>query len=448
MSQRQFITYQSEILSFEAMEAFMGILNPGRYSGYSVIEANGSPAMGNIPLRILHTGGIQKRPKNVDGLATSIGVMVTTQGTIIHEDQPVTITILDNAGGAGTKFCIVYMEHSYRDGVPGDNPAIYGVINGVQGGGIPSMIAAYKRSIVGIVEIKPNGQSVVDCIWHPRPSDNTVGDTKLYKQLFGATYDLLTAFPSGAPANGIIGDLKIPTPYFIDNVAPITESLIIIDGLLKTITDAVTDLENRAIDNGGWGALTDNTNHNVSTGAHGLMPKLPNDETKFINGKGLWVNFPGMLVASNNLSDLIDTAAARANLDVLSTAEINSTYFYDSGWQNMTAGVAANAADFSMKIRRIGRLCMVTGQFTGGSNMSANAIIAHISYSSINPVTETRKPTVPIYFGAAAEIDDRRLTAYVQQYVNGDTNLYLKMHKSQVGTPDTDYMVNFSFYVD
>ena len=44
------------------------------------------------------------------------------------------------------------------------------------------------------------------------------------------------------------------------------------------------------IGNGGvnitQGALTDETNNNVSTSAHGLAPKLPNDASKFLDGTG------------------------------------------------------------------------------------------------------------------------------------------------------------------
>lgn len=37
-------------------------------------------------------------------------------------------------------------------------------------------------------------------------------------------------------------------------------------------------------------ATEDNTDLDVSTSAHGLTPKLPNDSTKFLNGVGAWVN--------------------------------------------------------------------------------------------------------------------------------------------------------------
>lgn len=37
-----------------------------------------------------------------------------------------------------------------------------------------------------------------------------------------------------------------------------------------------------------FGSPTDNTNLNVSTSAHGLCPKLPNDATKTLDGTGNW----------------------------------------------------------------------------------------------------------------------------------------------------------------
>ncbi len=45
-------------------------------------------------------------------------------------------------------------------------------------------------------------------------------------------------------------------------------------------------------------SLSDITNNNVSTGAHGFAPKLPNDATKFLNGAGAYAVPPGTAAAS------------------------------------------------------------------------------------------------------------------------------------------------------
>lgn len=447
MGQKQFITYQSDILSFEAREAMLGVLNSGRYSGYNVLATNGSPAAGSIPLKLQHTGGVQKLAKGGSSLDSAIGVIVTTQGVIIHEDQEVTITITDNNAGGSIKYSLVYMEHEYLDGVPGPNPAIYGVINGTAGGGVPALTSSYKRSIVGVVEQAIGGLTIADCTWHPRPSDNIFGDSKILQKLFGSDADFNDIIMGNIPSDGVIGTRLYTENNYVTDEESITDSIDNLDIELKAIDTLLTAVEARAIDSSDWGLLTDNTNQNVSTARHGLMPKLPNDANQYLNGVGTWTALNALL-AANNLSDLVDPAVARTNLGVITSAEIASYYFWDSGWQDMTSGVAANAADFSIKIRRMGRLVVVSGQFTGGSNMSANAIIAQIQYSLINPTGVQLMPSTKIYFAAPASIDDRLLRGYVPAGLVSDSYLYLKMHVTQGDTPDNDYCINFSFYVD
>lgn len=46
----------------------------------------------------------------------------------------------------------------------------------------------------------------------------------------------------------------------------------------------------------------DNTDLDVSTDAHGLMPKLPNDATKFLNGVGQWVTVSGTTTSGTTSS--------------------------------------------------------------------------------------------------------------------------------------------------
>lgn len=65
----------------------------------------------------------------------------------------------------------------------------------------------------------------------------------------------------------------------------------------------------------------DNTDLDVSTARHGLMPKLPDDSTKFFNGAGSWVERPTSSVV---LGVRNETAAAMSKGDVV----------YVSGWSS------------------------------------------------------------------------------------------------------------------
>lgn len=76
---------------------------------------------------------------------------------------------------------------------------------------------------------------------------------------------------------------------------------------------AISALQTRALD--AFGAPTDVTTLNVSTSAHGLMPKLDGAAGHVLNGQGAWVNLAGggdMLrsVYDVNLDGIVDVAAS------------------------------------------------------------------------------------------------------------------------------------------
>lgn len=157
---------------------------------------------------------------------------------------------------------------------------------------------------------------------------------------------------------------------------------------------------------------------------------------------------------NNNLSDLIDVAAARANLGVLS-AEETASYFGDTGWKQMTNGVAASATDFDLKIRRRGANCIVQGTFKDGGNTSANAVIAQIAYTDLAINDIILKPNTKIYFNCGSELnashtDNRGMFGYVQAANTTDLFLYLKVDSSAglTNNASTKFNINFSFFLD
>lgn len=454
MAQKQFITYQADVLSFDAREAMLGVLRAGRYSGYSEMSSNGTPSGGNIPVLLTHSSGVQKLPKGLSALSNPIGVMVTTQGVIIHEDQNIGVTVTDNNAGGSIKYSLVYLEHEYLDGVSGPNPGTYGVINGTAGSGIPSLTLSYKRSIVGVIKMDPGATTVAGLTWIPRSSDNVFGDSKTLQKLFGSTADLDSTIMGLVPSGGIIGTRQYTEENYIISEESITDSLDELDIQLKLTDDIVTEIYDRSIDSADWADLTDNTNQNVSIAHHGLVPKLPNDETKFFNGIGAWAAFPASLLAENNLGDVADPAIARSNLGVISAAEIEANYFEDTGWLTMSRGVAANSANFDMKIRRIGNICHVQGTFRDGGNTSPNAEIAFILLSTLAGSSPTWKSCdQKTYFTAGVYIADaqtnRGLHGYVAKYVTNANSLSLLIDNSSGlgGSGDAKFNVNFTFFV-
>lgn len=144
----------------------------------------------------------------------------------------------------------------------------------------------------------------------------------------------------------------------------------------------------------------------------------------------------------NNLSDLTDVASARANLGVSSDAEINSAYFGDSGWQNMTQGVGASATGFYMKVRRYGKVVTITGRFTTG-NGSPGAVVASSLYSLIGNGSRTPNR---IYFSAQdiSSLDrNRGMKMYIKEYVEGDTSLQIIVLSSDQDVSDMVFTVTY-----
>ena len=368
MAQKQFTTFQESIYSFDLREAMLGILRGGRYSGYNALNYSGGQHT------LIHTEGIRKLPKGMQSLSTAVGVALTTQGVIIHEDQPVNIQVpLGNT--SDSVFVLVYMQHEYQGGVPGSNPATYGTVVGSEGGGIPALPQAYRRVIIGTLEVKAGATVGTGLVWNPSPSEDLFGDTKLFQNLFGSKANFEVAIMGAIPSDGVIGNRKYTENKLLTDEESITKSL---DRLDMSIGDLVIDnqdLMNRALDDPGWAQLTDNTNQNATALHHGLLPKLSDDESEFLNGKGQWTGFPDSLLAANNLSDIEDPAEARKNLGIATPQEIEESFLYDTGWQNLIPGAKISPTNYNMKFRRVGKMGMVMGYFTFSGVPTADEVL-------------------------------------------------------------------------
>jgi len=292
MGQVQFNTFQSDVLSFELREAMLGILYPGRYCGYDTMQANGSPN-GTIPIKIIHTGDGVKKGSKVEPptLGDNLGVAVSTQGTIIHEDQDVIEGVTKNTV-ASVRYDIIYMEHEADLGTPGANPATYGRIQGTAGSGLPSLTNSEKRIILGYIELAANADEFAELTWHP--SVTHFGDNKIFEYLLGSNF-IGTTFVnskinalSGLANAGALGDRVYAEENYITDKNPFTDSIDDLDIQAKVEETARIAIGNRAIDSGDWGALTDIITQNASTSKHGLLKKLSNVAAEFLNGVGSW----------------------------------------------------------------------------------------------------------------------------------------------------------------
>lgn len=272
MSEKQFTNYQDDILSFDLREAMLGILKPGRYSGFdnfTLVSTGGgihNIHMGHSTTAIKKANSDYPEPT----LGLNTGVALSPQGIVVHNDSTdIDLQITDGSAGGGDRYDIIYMQHIYLPNTAGSNPAIYGVQQGNPGGGIPSLTSPNKRCILATVKI-PNGSTTFAALEFT-PKQFELGDLTILTDLLA-----------------YIGTRLYTENNYIADSESVTDSLDKLDMFLKDTYDALVAIGARPLDSASWGALTDNLRQNVSINAHGLIPKLPNDSTKFFNGAGAW----------------------------------------------------------------------------------------------------------------------------------------------------------------
>lgn len=291
MAQKQYTTYQADILSFELRDAMLGLLNPGRYRGYDTMAANGSQVGNVIPLVIRHTAtGIPKYDKqDPPVLEATRGIALTTQGTVIAEDGDVSISLTLRSVLAGG-YHKIYMEHAYVDGSPGVNPATYGIISWDADAAEPALPNPTKNVVLGYIIEIPQATSFLHLSYYPTHAG--MGDQDLYKKLFRGDEDGLIVNPGNESIEeGIIGDRNFSSTVYISDYDSITRALSTLDSSLS-----LESIERLALENYVNNTLKlddlqipdDNTDLNATSTRHGLLPKLSGDNTQFLAGNGSW----------------------------------------------------------------------------------------------------------------------------------------------------------------
>lgn len=296
MAQKQFTTYQADILSFELREALLGIAKPGRYQGWASMAANGTPSGGLIPVRISHANFKKATHAVPPVLGSAIGVAISTQGTIIHDDQPVDKSIA--VGTSSIRWDILYMEHVYLD-ILGANNATFDIQQGVAGSGVPTLLNPEKRIIIGLIKVGINATSVSGLTYYPKQSTDMFGDTDLIQKLWGTSAEHILDGLGSIPAAGAIGTRSYTQQNYVTNAQSLTDSINALDVGLKQTANSIpslsqiqTDisvLQQKRIDQ--WAVGADTTDCDVTIQHHGLVPKLPSSlaTVKFFRGDGQYV---------------------------------------------------------------------------------------------------------------------------------------------------------------
>ena len=93
-------------------------------------------------------------------------------------------------------------------------------------------------------------------------------------------------------------------------------------------------------------APEDNTDLDASITAHGLLPKLPNVATQFLDGTGVWAT-----LVEADISDLGTYADAGANSDITSLTGLTTALSIAQGGTGLTTGaltiLSTTTVDFS-----------------------------------------------------------------------------------------------------
>jgi hypothetical protein len=107
-------------------------------------------------------------------------------------------------------------------------------------------------------------------------------------------------FGTNSYATGSVAHMRMSPPFAVDDI-----TLQVVNGVVSVKSAASTKLDDLATPD-------DNTDLNASTAAHGLLPKLSNSSTQFLNGQGAWAT-PSHTSLSNigtNTHAQIDTFIA------------------------------------------------------------------------------------------------------------------------------------------
>lgn len=156
MSQTRYHNYQRPVDSFQENRRFAGLIAPGRYRGF-----DGLANIVGLNADVGHTStGYSFIASNNSTVSNKSGIWVTTQGSIIQEDAAIALSFSSNAGNSFERIDAIYGEHQWL-GSAGGQAAIYGVIQGANGGPVkPSVSNPKIQVILGYVHIPANASTL------------------------------------------------------------------------------------------------------------------------------------------------------------------------------------------------------------------------------------------------------------------------------------------------
>jgi hypothetical protein len=147
MAQTIFHENNRDLIAFDENQRFLGMFEPGVYRGFD------SASFVGTTLTLAHTlTGVEKTNLAANGKSNKTGIVLTNQGSLIHEDASVDVTVAYNGAGGDERIDLIVADHEYQDS-PGGLDAGWVVIQGTVGAGAPALTDVNNQVIIGRVTV-------------------------------------------------------------------------------------------------------------------------------------------------------------------------------------------------------------------------------------------------------------------------------------------------------
>lgn len=114
MAQTIFIEHSKALTSFDENQRWLGVFEPGIYRGFDQIAFSGTTATLSHAVT-----GILKTDITSNNQSNRTAVLLTKQGSIVHEDASVDLTVDYNVGSSEQRIDYVIGRHTYQDSAGG-----------------------------------------------------------------------------------------------------------------------------------------------------------------------------------------------------------------------------------------------------------------------------------------------------------------------------------------
>jgi len=142
------------------------------------------------------------------------------------------------------------------------------------------------------------------------------------------TYDQGDTIPA---AGGIIGNRNFSANNYITDFDSLTKAIGDLDAAVKVRADNIATLAATKLDD--WATPDDNQDLDATTTYHGLLPKLPDDITKFLNGVGGWtIPLAGFVFIGSSAAYHYNSTLRGGNITMGSTYELDISNEVPAGY--------------------------------------------------------------------------------------------------------------------